>query len=363
MNFFSPDTILVRAPNWIGDQIMAYPFFHFLRRAYPKSKIICACVSWVEDVQFRNLVDEVVVLPRAVVSGVWAKVEALEAGARLLKKSGPFDLAICLPNSFSSGWIQFRAGAKQRRGYATDNRGFLLTDKESWDRGHGVHRSQAYVNLLPKSEVPQTHIRDFFGIPAENDLDPGVPGVIPRFEVDRAWPHSEKQVPPDFPYWVLAPGSVAESRRWFESSFSTLAQMIFEKTGKKGLVVGGPTEAPIASHLEQTSNGVLIDYAGRGPVTSYAKVFQSSAFTVSNDSGLAHVASLCGSSVYVIWGAGDPNRTQPLGPGKVKIIFNPIDCWPCERNVCLREDGRKLECLEGIQPEIVFKEMVSYVTR
>ena len=57
-----PPTILVRAPNWIGDQVLAFPFFHHLRKAYPKAHIAAVCVPWVENVQFKTLVDEVIVL-------------------------------------------------------------------------------------------------------------------------------------------------------------------------------------------------------------------------------------------------------------------------------------------------------------
>jgi hypothetical protein len=41
---------------------MAYPFFHFLRKRYPKDRIVSVCVPWVQDLQFKNLVDDVVVV-------------------------------------------------------------------------------------------------------------------------------------------------------------------------------------------------------------------------------------------------------------------------------------------------------------
>ena len=31
----APQKILIRAPNWIGDQILAYPCFQYLRAGYP----------------------------------------------------------------------------------------------------------------------------------------------------------------------------------------------------------------------------------------------------------------------------------------------------------------------------------------
>jgi ADP-heptose:LPS heptosyltransferase len=123
------------------------------------------------------------------------------------------------------------------------------------------------------------------------------------------------------------------------------------------VIVGGRSEAPLAEQLCEDSSLKLLDLTAQGPVSSYSGLFQKARFTVSNDSGLAHVASLCGSPVQIIWGAGDPKRTQPLGPGKARVLFNPVDCWPCERNVCSREGEDRLKCLKGIEPEAAFKEV------
>src|SRR5689334_21383909 len=102
-----PQRILVRSPNWIGDQILAYPFFHYLSQAFPSAWIASVCLPWVEAVQFRNLVNEVHVLPKPAQPNLLSKWEALEHGSESLQKVGPWDLGICLPNSFSSAWLMF----------------------------------------------------------------------------------------------------------------------------------------------------------------------------------------------------------------------------------------------------------------
>lgn len=352
----APSRILVRTPNWIGDQILAYPFFHFLRREFPRAHIAVACLPWVQSVQFRNLVNEVIVLPRPRDRSLGARWEALETGAEKLKNAGPWDLGITLANSFSSAWHLFRSGVPRRRGFSTDGRGLLLNERVKWKPCAELHRADAYLQLLPGT-VPSRPASEFWGEPPENDLDPGIPGVIPRFEPDKAWPEIDCVEPPDGDYWVLAPGSVAESRRWPVERFAALAREIASTRGWKGVVVGGPSESPIADALCSDRSLNLIDRTARGSVASLWKVFRLARFAVCNDSGLAHVASLCGAPVQVVWGAGNPKRTRPIGPGKTRLIFNPVACWPCEKNVCLQPDGRKLECLNGIEPESVFKEI------
>lgn len=357
----SATSILVRAPNWIGDQVLAYPFFHYLRKANPKAHIGVVCASWVESIQFKNLVDEVITLaPRK--PGMFGKLSMLEESAQSIRQSarekGPWEQGIILPNSFSSAWIFYRAGVISRRGYLDDSRGLLLNEKVHWPTQTIVHRAQAYVDLLPSMARPKRPVSEFWGVPAENELDEDIPGEIPFFDAARAWPDSEPLDKPSGNYWVLAPGSQAETRRWPVQKFAELASRIARKTGWTGYVVGGLAEAELAEHLCQNSDLKLVDLTGQGAVSSLWKVFSGAKLSVCNDSGLAHVAALCGSPVQVIWGAGNPKRTLPLGKNKIQIIFNPIDCWPCESNACrFQEVGRKLECLKGLQPEAVFTEI------
>ncbi len=100
----TPQTIVVRAPNWIGDQVLAYPCFYYLRQGYPQAHITSVCPPWVAAIQFRHLVDEVCILPQPQGTSVWARLRALEAGARLLRTRGPWDMSLVLPKPFSSAW-------------------------------------------------------------------------------------------------------------------------------------------------------------------------------------------------------------------------------------------------------------------
>lgn len=353
----TPQTIVVRAPNWIGDQILAYPCFHYLRQGYPHAHITSVCPPWVAAIQFRHLVDEVCVLPQPQGSSTWARLQALEAGARLLRAQGPWDLGLCLPNAFSSVWLFARARVRWRRGYATDGRGFLLHDKLVWQTQAVRHRSEAYVHVLPDAIRPREAGQGFWAEAGPDAATPRTPGVCDHFDAGRAWPVQALVEPPASPYWVLAPGSMAPSRRWPIERFAGLARQIVRATGMCGLVVGGAAETAVAQQLCADPDLQLTDWTARGVVAAYWKVFRQALFTVSNDSGLAHVAALCGSPVYIVWGAGDPHKTRPLGPGRVRIMRHTVDCWPCERNVCWQPKERTIACLQGILHEVVWQEI------
>jgi len=339
--------ILVRTPNWIGDQVMAYPFFHRLREAFPDAHLAAFCVPWVEHIQFRNLVDEVIAVPVPLHRSLWEKWTSLEAAGHVARMRGPWDIAISLPNSLTAAWQIFRSGAADRWGYAGDGRRWLLTRRVPND-GQTRHRSDTFMQILPEALRSDTPAADFWQ---------PVAGRSRRFPVDDAWGGFPVLPVPEEPFWILAPGSVADSRRWPVERFAEVARLIFAETGWRGVVVGGDSDAVLAQKLCAEPTLGLIDCTARGPVPVLRRHFEQALFTLANDSGLAHVAALCGSPVQVVWGAGNPRHTMPLGPGRVQVISTPIGCWPCERNTCQRTDGPAYECLDAITPEAVWRQI------
>ncbi len=353
-------SILVRSPNWIGDQILAYPFFYYLRKNFPNARITVACVSWVADIQFRDLVDEIIILPKPEGPGLWQKMRAVFNAGKSASAQGKWDLGISLPNSFSSAVYLYLAKCRRRRGYRTDGRTLFLNEGQPWEKARSLHRSQAYLELLP-GEIPRAHLRhatEFWGVPAEDKESPDLPGEEKSFNQSRSWPARQLVIPVTVKkYWVLAPGATADSRRWPLDRFGQLVETIHQKTGWRGIVVGGPKETEIAEWLCSRHPNALVDYTAQGSVSGLAEIFRRAQFTVCNESGLAHVASLCGSKVHIVCGAADPRRTRPIGPGPVSVTFNPVECWPCEKNICLQAQGKQLQCLLGITSERVWEEI------
>ncbi len=335
--------ILVRAANWIGDQILSYPFFFHLRRAYPQARITAVATSWVSELQFRNLVDEVYIEERGAAQPFWKRWLDLERAAQDLRRQGPWQIGFALPPSFAAAWLLWRAGAARRIGYATDGRGFLLNDRRNAALDSSIHRAEAYLDLLPQNR--------------RLSRDPGEFRPAPAFDSKSAWPGVAPLEPPGGPYWVMAPSSMAESRRWPVEFFIELARLIKTETGYSGIVVGGASDKALTERLCRESGLDLTDWTGRGPASALWRLFQEARFTVSNDSGLAHMAAICGSPLEVIWGAGDSTLTRPMGPAKIQIADNPVECWPCRKNTCFQSPAKHLQCLKGIDPRRVWQEI------
>src|SRR5437870_1517627 len=101
--------LVVLAPNWLGDAVMALPAIADVVRGWPAAVTIAARPS---VGQLFRLVDGVngIVEPTP---------EALAAGR--------FDTALLLTNSFRTAWTVRQAGIAGRWGYAAECRRLLLT--------------------------------------------------------------------------------------------------------------------------------------------------------------------------------------------------------------------------------------------
>jgi len=340
--------ILVRSPNWIGDQILAYPFYFHLRRAFPNAKITSLCVPWVQDLQYLTLIDQTLVLDRPSPGGWITKASYLKAQAERIVAESKFDIAVTLSDSFSSALIFWLARIPKRIGYATDFRSLLLTNPIRSSE-HVEPRGLTYLKLLQAigNEAPLT------SADARESMN--------HFSVDE-WlvpskdPFAAIKAKTQGRYYVLAPGATADSRRWPVDSWVELCRRIHERYGLTGLVVGGAKEAPLAERLIQEEGVHLLDATARGKVSDLYTLFKEAQFSITNESGLAHLSALASPFTQIICGAANPERTRPLGPKPVSVSFNAISCWPCEKNDC-RLKTQKLACLLGITSERVFSEI------
>ena len=104
-------SIVIIAPNWLGDVIFALPAIRDVRRHFAGQPLMIAARASVAPV-FRA------------VPGV-DHIKVLERGKEASQIEG--EIGILLPNSFRSAWILKRAGVKERWGYGSDFRSLLLT--------------------------------------------------------------------------------------------------------------------------------------------------------------------------------------------------------------------------------------------
>ena len=112
-----PKRLVVLAPNWLGDAVMALPLIADVRRAWAETVIAVAARPSVAPLfALVRGVNETVVLDDA---SAWRAASRTSSSVQRLA-AGDFDAALLLPNSFQSAALVWRAGIAERWGFATD---------------------------------------------------------------------------------------------------------------------------------------------------------------------------------------------------------------------------------------------------
>jgi heptosyltransferase-2 len=306
------DRLVVLAPNWLGDAVMALPAVADIRRHFSSAHVaIAARASVAPMFSMVEGVDEVITLPD----------DAAMADRR-------FDTAILFPNSFSTARIVKKAGIAERWGYAADWRGALLTRAIARPDAH-VHQREYYQRLTTA-----------LGIPA------GPPFARVRPDTDKA-----RQLLRDIgldldePFVIFAPGAAyGRAKQWLPERFAEVADHVINARGWSVLMVGSKADRPacedITRRLPQTGNRLnrLIDFSGKSDIPTLAGILSQAAALVSNDSGAMHLAGAVGTKVVAIFGPTNEARTSPLSAGADApppvVIKHDVFCRPCMLREC-----------------------------
>src|SRR5580765_1599039 len=191
--------LVILAPNWLGDAVMALPAIADVRRGTKDAVIAVAARAPVASL-FRLVpeVDEVLTIQRR---GWFA------LGTDLRGKA--FDTALLLPNSLHSALMVLRAGIRDRWGYRTDCRGRLLT--RAVQPPSGLHQAEYYQRLV--------HALGFPNGPLE-----------PRLPVSKTARKAASKLlssggwDPRTPLVAMAPGAAyGGAKRWPPEQFAALA--------------------------------------------------------------------------------------------------------------------------------------------
>jgi len=302
--------LVILAPNWLGDAVMALPAMADLRRAMPDATITVAA--------------------RPSVAPLFALVDEVDAYVASEQVSDA-DIALLLPNAFRSALVAWRAGVPERWGYRADGRALLLT--------RGVDR--------PKQSVHQVdyyrHLIAGLGFATGSEPPRITVGDAPRDEararlVASGWDGRT-------PLVALAPGAAyGGAKRWPAEHFAQLAQSL-AADGVQTVAVGTAADRIGGARAFQASG---IDLAGKTDLPMLAAVFTHCRTLVTNDSGAMHLAAAVGLPVTAVFGPTRDAETRPRGDAHA-VITNPVWCRPC----MLRECPLDHRCLRDIDAATV----------
>jgi heptosyltransferase-2 len=333
-----PPRIVILAPNWLGDAVLALPAIADVRRALPDARLAVAARRAVAGLfGLVSGVDEVLTLR----SGApWWRRSALDDGAAALRN---FDAALVLPNSFRSAWLVRRAAVPERWGYATDFRSRLLT--RAVPRVRGGHQAEYYQRLTAALDFPP---------------GPSVPAIdVPAAarEAARAL-LAGRGVPSGAPLVVLAPGAAyGTAKQWIPEHVAALAERLVRDRAATCAIVGSASDTPVAGRIRTRLGGGtadrVLDLIGATTLEQLAGVLAEAAVCVCNDSGAMHLAAAVGTPVVATFGPTNEHATapRPRTGRPARVLTNEVWCRPC----MLRECPIDHRCMRGLTPDRVFE--------
>jgi len=313
--------LLIVAPNWLGDAVMALPAVADLRRHEPEARITAAARGAVAAV-FRLVpgIDAVVTLPGKggmLAMRTWGRDVAALADR-------PFDRAVLFPNSFASALITWRAGVRERYGFASDGRSRLLTRAVPRPKGYG-HQAEYYQALTAALGAPAGP--PFARVDVDAAARDGARAALQAARIDA-----------DAPFVACAPGAAyGRAKQWLPERYAELAMRLTHEHRVPSVLVGSAAD-----------HAVCADIARATDVPALAGTLAAAAAVVANDSGAMHVAAAVGAPVIAVFGATNERRTSPLTRGPdappPNIVTADVWCRPC----MLRECPIDHRCMRGI---------------
>ncbi|MBI4560837.1 MAG: glycosyltransferase family 9 protein [Candidatus Rokubacteria bacterium] len=313
MNAIDPEEIRelgVRAPNWLGDSVMALPLLRALRGGVPHGRITLVG-PWAEIFRHQGVADQVIACPRSFRRRI--------ALTRVLRPLGA-DTALLLPNSFESALAAWSWGTRRRVGFATDGRSWLLTHPvpPPAPRRHQVDeylRLLEVFNLRSQEPVPRWA------------LTPGPEDAAARELL------SEAGIPDGTPLAGCHLGAAfGPSKLWPVERWASLAGQLARR-GVTPVLLGSPGELPVALEVERRCASPVASLVGRDTPALLPSLLSRLTLLISGDTGVAQLAAAIGVTVIALFGPTDPRLTAPRGRRVLTIAKFP-PCAPCFLTVC-----------------------------
>jgi len=321
--------LVILAPNWLGDAVMALPAIADVCRASSGASIAVAARAAIAPLfSLVPGIAQTIVLQRPATIGRvggWRSI-----GAELASRD--FDTALLLPNSIHAALVASRANIAERWGYRSGWRGRLLT--RAVRRPAKLHQVMYYQHLVEALGFPN---------------GPAEPRVVVPDAAREAGARILRLAGWDgaAPLVALAPGAAyGGAKRWPPAYFAELATML-ASDGVICVMVGSSADAPTAMAIKRQCSSVL-DIVGQTDLPALAGVMTLCRGLVTNDSGAMHLAAAAGTSVTAVFGPTNETATRPLGDAHV-VLTNPVWCRPC----MLRECPIDHRCLRGIHAATV----------
>lgn len=335
--------VLIIAPSWVGDMVMAQSLFKLLKAQDPQCAIDVLAPGWTLPL-LEHMPEVRTAIDMPLGHGELKLGVRRRLGVSL--RDSHYAQAIVLPNSLKSALLPFWARIPRRTGYVGEMRQWLLNDCRRLDPRRLPMTVQRFVALglpdtaaLPET-LPQPRL-----VSKEEDRQAAAKrlGVINRYK----------------PVLALCPGAeFGAAKQWPEAYYARVAQTWLDKDWHVWLF-GSANDAAVCGRINALAGERCHNLAGQTSLAEAIDLLAMAAFVVTNDSGLMHVAAALQRPMVAIYGSSDPGFTPPLSD-TAKVERLGLDCSPCFKREC---PLGHLKCLKELAPERIIAAMEEVMKR
>ncbi len=350
MSLPSPNNILIRVPNWIGDAVMCLPALMDIRDCFAKAGItILARPTIAELLHEQCGINDVLVYEhRTDHRGIFGLLRL----SQVIRKRA-FDTAVLFQNAFEAAVLASLSNIPTRIGYATDGRGWLLSQSVRLPSQPSLHQARYYQQLV------QTITK----APSKDRAPKLVVTAMDQVACEAKFP--EVFLPSEMLLIGINPGSIyGSAKRWLPERFAELGDQLVvqirkeypEYSAVRCLLMGGKGEEALGVEIANRMCSQPIVLSGKTSIRELMGILRRCAVLVSNDTGPMHMAQALGVPVVAIFGSTDPKSTRPSGGGQ-SVIRTEVRCAPCLLRACPIDH----RCMTGISTNLVMTAVMKQI--
>lgn len=323
--------ILIIRFGSLGDLILTSATVLNLRLAYPESEIL-----FLTREKFRTVVecfgtvDEILTLGDRAGPGDYLRL-------LLSIDNDNFDLIVDLHGNFRSWFARRTLSATRRIVYPKRRVERLMMVRRKPRPEVPVHTVDAYNDVLRQLGHPVACWRPVFG-----------PEFGYQVETETA------KITNADGFIVVAPGAAHPTKQWEMDKFAEVALRAHDKLGARILWLVQSADAGKSGLEGKLPDGAFVECVD-WPIDRLARLISTASLMLSNDSGLAHLASAVGLPVIALFGPTHP----ALGFAPRGLFDRVIEvdeyCRPCSlhgKKACYRD---KRYCFDRITTDMVFE--------
>jgi heptosyltransferase-2 len=318
----TPDEVVfaVRAPNWLGDAILATPAVGALAECSRRGPVVVLTSAPGAEV-FSRLAGTKVFRIRRAGAGIRDSLRAIHTGSSILKGFRPV-MVFSFTRSLTSAVICFLGGVPRRIGFADSVGARLYTDRVGRAHCGDMHLVESYCSLVESMGIRVV------------ERTPRL--VATGGDAARGKETLRHHALQSGGYVCLFPGArYGPAKRWDHSRFALLADILVDRFHKRIVLLGSRQDATACEAVAGVMRNGCLNLCGKLDFAGLIGLLVNSGATVSNDSGGMHLAAALGVPTVGLFFSSDPRWTGPLSSNS-RALYNRIDCSPCFSRDCKR---------------------------